>query len=80
MTDPCVFVQLFHPTNQISHCAVMNRWELKVGGFEVSGRKLLKDQLPFAPAQLFMVPGLKAKAQQGSDPGKSSSSGKCCSF
>ena len=73
MTDPCVFVQLLHPTNQSSHCAVMNRWELKVGGFEVSGRNLLKDQLLFAPAHLlFMVAGLKAKAQQGSDPGKSS--------
>ena len=51
----------------------MNRWELKVGGFEVSGRNLLKDQLPFAPAHLFMVGGLKAKAEQGSDPGKCSS-------
>ena len=51
----------------------MNRWELKVGGFEVSGRNHLKDQLPFAPAHLFMVGGLKAKAEQGSDPGKCSS-------
>ena len=68
------FCPIIYPTNQISHCAVMNRWELKVGGFEVSGRNLLKDQLPFAPAPLFMLAGLKAKAQQGCDPGKSSSS------
>ena len=61
MTDLCLFVQLLHPTNQSSHCAVMNRWELKVGGFEVSGRNPLKDQLPFAPAPLFMRwPGLKS--------------------
>ena len=50
-----------------------------MGAFEVSGRNRLKDQLQLKPALLFMVlvlPGFKA--QQGNDPGKSSSKhGKC---